>query len=226
MNRRRTDKSNHERHTGSVPARELLRRTNVTLIIDGYNLMHVTRFKPVRDNDAGELRRCREGMLSLLAEHLPADRFRQITVVFDSQHAPTHLPEQTSFRHLDVQFARNENSADDQIAILIGKHPTPKRLIVVSSDHRVQVATRRRRANWIDSDRWIEAVLEQDWTAESEAEIESDDESVTMSEKELSEFRSAMAGEDSGEEQPNEPESNEPAENPFPDGYFDDLEDD
>jgi predicted RNA-binding protein with PIN domain len=220
VKRRRNNKSNQ------VDASEVVRRLKSELIIDGYNLMHVTRFKP-RGNNDGELKRCREGMLALLATHLPADRYRRITIVFDSGRAPCHLPDQFNWQHINVCFARDENSADDLIAIMIQQAVNPTQLVVVSSDHRVQVAARRRRATGLDSDRWFDAVLEQEFTghgtqtnqptnSESKA-------SSTMSKEDLDEFREAMK--DPIEiEAAKDDEAADEFENPFPDGYFDGIE--
>lgn len=223
-------------------ASKVVKRSNCDLLIDGYNLMHVTRFKPA-DNREGELRRCRDGLLSMLAKHLPSERYRQITVVFDSESAPSHLPDQLQWRHLQVVFARLENSADDLIVNLIQQHSNPRSLVVVSSDHRVQVAAQRKRgATWIDSDPWIEAVLELAETgadaftdnAPHDANSESDAEArITMSADELEEFRKAMNADDGDQNEASE-SRNAPSrvkpdaeffENPFPRGYFDDLDD-
>lgn len=213
MNRRRSDKISR------IDASEVVDRTNCELIIDGYNLLHVTRFKP-RGNNEGELRRCREGLLSLLAKHLPDGHHRRVTIVFDSEGAPKHLADEVRWQHLFVVYARYENSADDLIAQLIGGHNNPKQLVVVSSDHRVQVAADRKKATAIDSDQWFDAVLERPTTKSHQPEQQR---SPTMSKEDLEAFRLAMdvpmdteVIQDSVEEE---------FENPFPDGYFDDLDD-
>ena len=210
LKRRRNNKSN------APDASELVRRRNNDLIIDGYNLMHVTRFKP-RGTSDGELKRCREGMLALLATQLSAEQYGRITVVFDSDRAPRHLPARIRWRHLDVVFARDENSADDLIVRLVRGSTNPKQLIVVSSDHRVQVATQRRRATAVDSDRWFDALVhdvdEPDSTSEDEPQL-------SFSSDELDAFRAAMS--EPLEATPSDDASEH--ENPFPQGYFDDLD--
>lgn len=243
MNRRRNDNSNR-RHASDVA-----RSGGREVLIDGYNLMHVTRFKPV-GNSEGELRRCREGLLSMLAKCLPSSRYRRITVVFDSSNAPGHLPDQMSWRHIEVLFAREQNSADDQIALMISQHSTPKQLVVVSSDHRVQIAANRRRAIWVDSDPWIEAILDQNELAEASdreqnanpklAERDKDPaprETPDLSSDELSDFIRTMNEPISLDDEKKRPAGSRDSgsldagsqddefENPFPEGYFDDLED-
>ncbi len=224
MNRRRSDKSKRSgrRHERNVDASEIVRRPKSELIIDGYNLMHVTRFAPASRTE-GELRRCREGLLSLLAAHLASQRHQKITIVFDSENAPKHLPDQQNWKHLHVVFARHENSADDLIIRMIGNRANPKQLVVVSSDHRVQVAAQRRRATPVDSDIWFDAVLE--LRAEMIADSPTKETEPKLSTDELRTFRKAMS-EPVEIEQPAE-ETDDAAvefENPFPDGYFDDLE--
>ena len=217
MNRRRNDKSKR------FNASEVVARRNVYLVIDGYNLMHVTRFKPL-NNEMGELKRCREGLLSLLAERLLDHQYREITVVFDSDQAPKHLPDQLRWRHIDVIFARNENTADDYIAKLVQGHAHPRQLIVISSDHRVQNAASRRKATVLDSDDWFDALLDYKPTAEL---YEPTDDPPNLDGEELSEFIAEMK-----KPKEIEPEIDDKAigtepddefENPFPEGYFDDL---
>ena len=203
--------------------------------------MHVTRFKPTSQAE-GELRRCREGLLSLLADCLPASRHPSITIVFDSANAPKHLADRSTWKHLQVVFARDENSADDMLAVMIAQQPNPKQYVVVSSDHRVQVAAQRRRATPVDSDVWFDAVLELKATTDakpskSNRTLETRQSSeATLSPHELASFRKAMSEPKELEPLELDPlerlESNDagdgdkPTEidNPFPEGYFDDCD--
>ena len=212
MNRRSSDKINR------IDASEVVRRAKSEVLIDGYNLMHVTRFKPIRQSE-GELKRCREGMLSLLAEMMPAERYRKVTIVFDSQAAPRHLEDAVRWQHLHVLFARDENSADDLISILINKSAHPKRLVVVSSDHRVQIAAQRKKATAIDSDVWFDALLEEPKPTR-ETQVANEE---TLSPADLAAFRADMKmplKETEGDEQLDQ----DFYENPFPKGYFDGIE--
>lgn len=215
MKRRRSDKINRQETAQRRHASELVRRKKAHLLIDGYNLMHVTRFKPLSDS-AGELRGCREGLLSMLAELLSTTQYKQITVVFDSENAPLHLPDQISWQHLDIQFARKENTADDLIVALIRQHASPKQLVVVSGDHRIHAAAGKRVAV-VDSDLWWEALLDNPSAQSPEEPRDGDSEPIKerMSAEELDDFRKAMT------------ETTEASEfdNPFPQDYLDDIED-
>ena len=123
------------------------------LLIDGYNLLHVSGVFGT-GTALTELHRSREALLAFLAAALaPAER-AQTTIVFDAASAPPGLPQ--SFLHdgVRVEFAREPGNADAMLEKLIAAHDAPRKLIVVSGDHRVQRAARRRRAQAIDSDRW------------------------------------------------------------------------
>lgn len=219
LNRRRSDKVNQ------IDASEVVRREPSELLIDGYNLMHVTRFKPV-GSEEGELRRCREGMLALLAEQLPENQYRKVTVVFDSQKAPIRLADEFRWAHINVVFARQENSADDLIAVLIAENATPKQLVVVSSDHRVQTTAARRNATALDSDKWFDAILEMCPTMEATQAHHPNEKTEQLSQHELEAFRNEMSVpiEDHPDAHPTT--DKEQVKNPFPKGYFDDIEED
>jgi len=123
------------------------------LLIDGYNLLHVTGIVG-RGNELTALHRAREALLRFLAASIePAER-AQTTIVFDAAGAPPGLPRTIVHEDMTVHFARDYADADAMLEDLIAAHDTPRSLLVVSSDHRVQRAARRRRAKSIDSDRW------------------------------------------------------------------------
>ncbi len=58
-----------------------------------------------------------------------------------------------------VRFAARDEDADTLIEELIREDSAPRRLTVVSSDHRIQRAAKRRRARAVDSDVWYAEVL-------------------------------------------------------------------
>jgi hypothetical protein len=58
---------------------------------------------------------------------------------------------------MHVEFAPPGKEADDVIEDLIAGHSAPKRLLVVSSDHRLHKAARRRKAKVRDSDKFLDA---------------------------------------------------------------------
>jgi hypothetical protein len=80
-------------------------------------------------------------------------------VVFDAAHSPPGLPRSVDHRGLRVCFASQYADADSMIEDLILADSVPRRLTVVSSDHRVQRAARRRRARAVDSDVWFMEAL-------------------------------------------------------------------
>jgi predicted RNA-binding protein with PIN domain len=125
----------------------------MALLIDGYNLLHVTDiFGPA---GAGtELHRTRLALLDALAVAIDQRERRQTTIVFDAAGAPPGLPSITAHDGMTVRFARKKASADELIEELIEECAAPKALTVVSSDHRVQRAARRCGAIYVDSDRW------------------------------------------------------------------------
>ena len=122
------------------------------LLIDGYNLLHVTAFfgRGVR-----AFAKSREQLLDFLAAVIEPGELSQSCVIFDAALAPPGLPQVVIHQGLRVEYARDHASADELLAERIREHHHPRRLTVVSSDHRVQAAARRRNALAIDSDEWL-----------------------------------------------------------------------
>lgn len=127
------------------------------LLIDGYNLMHATGIASAAKGRT-PLERERLGLLDFLAVAIDWATEVTATIVFDSAAAPPGLPDQVTYRGLDVRFARAYRDADEMLEELVRSHDSPRRLTVVSSDHRVQRAAKRRRARAIDADVWYEQV--------------------------------------------------------------------
>ena len=69
------------------------------------------------------------------------------------------LPKVVEHRGLTVRFARGYENADALIEELICAETAPRQLTVVSSDHRLHRAARRRRARAVDSDGWYAEIL-------------------------------------------------------------------
>ncbi len=130
----------------------------MTLVIDGYNLLHASGILG-RGVGPGGLERSRTALLNFLAESLEPGELPGTTVVFDAREAPPGLPRVVQHRGITVRFADPGGDADTLIEELIRADSSPRRLVVVSSDHRLQRAARRRRARPIDSDRWYADVL-------------------------------------------------------------------
>jgi uncharacterized protein len=128
------------------------------LIIDGYNLLNVVGIVG-RGIGPGGLERARLALLNFLAESLEPADIAKTTVVFDSREAPWGLPRTVLHRGLSVKFASKYPDADCLIEELIQKESAPRKLTVVSSDHRLQRAAKRRRARAVDSDVWYGETL-------------------------------------------------------------------
>lgn len=132
----------------------------MALLIDGYNLLHASGILG-RGVGPGGLERSRLALLNFVAESVPAQALSGTTVVFDAAGAPPGLPHTLYHRGITVRFARDYDSADALIEELILADAAPRRLTVVSSDHRLHRAARRRKAKAIDSDRWYAETLRQ-----------------------------------------------------------------
>ncbi len=130
----------------------------MSILIDGYNLISAVGIMG-RGVGPGSLERARLALLNFLAESLDPRQVGRTTVVFDAKNAPTGLPRIVAHRGLSVRFASCYPDADSLIEELIVEESAPRNLTVVSSDHRIQRAARRRRAIPIDSDIWYQGVL-------------------------------------------------------------------
>lgn len=121
------------------------------LLIDGYNLMHAVGIAR-STYGPGELEQRRTQFLKTLVGHLTDDQRSRTMVVFDAGNAPQDLSRRQVMAGMDVVFAPPGGDADTVIEEVIAAHSAPKRLRVVSSDHRLQKAARRRRAAFVDSE--------------------------------------------------------------------------
>ena len=123
-------------------------------LIDGYNLLHASGVfgGPPGPNAFAQARRA---LLDALAELLAEREAARTTVIFDAADAPRGLPAAGRHRGIYVRFARDHADADDLIEQLIVEHRDPRRLTVVSGDHRLHRAARQRGATAIDSDVWL-----------------------------------------------------------------------
>jgi predicted RNA-binding protein with PIN domain len=114
-------------------------------VIDGYNLLHAMGLLGGPVGPHG-LAKARANLLGLVgAVHADAD---PVTVVFDARRAPAGVTADEVRGPVRVEYATREE-ADDRIEWLIAHDPAPKRLVVVSDDHRLrQAAARRGCAAW------------------------------------------------------------------------------
>src|SRR5690606_3973739 len=107
------------------------------LLIDGYNLLHVSGVFAPRGGPAS-LERSRNALLAWLAATLEADEITHTTVVFDAREAVAGRPSSFNYRGISVMFASEYEDADALIEALVRAESAPRRLTVVSSDHRIQ----------------------------------------------------------------------------------------
>jgi len=125
----------------------------VTLIIDGYNLLHASGVFGAERGPRG-FEQSRLALLDALLEWLGPEADDCI-VVFDAARAPDGLPGRTLHHGIRVWFAREYPDADSLIEELVAGDDAPGSLVVVSGDRRLQAAARRRRATAIGADEWL-----------------------------------------------------------------------
>jgi predicted RNA-binding protein with PIN domain len=124
-------------------------------LIDGYNLIHALGIGGRIQGPAG-LQRARAALLQALAELLPGEEAALTVVVFDAGRPPPGLPRSVVEHGISVRFAAGHEDADALLEELIARHSAPRKLTVVSSDHRLQRAARRRKARAIGSEAWYD----------------------------------------------------------------------
>jgi predicted RNA-binding protein with PIN domain len=198
------------------------------LIIDGYNLLHVTGVSGKR----GDLQGSREALLRLLAATIEPKERTLTTIVFDAADAPPGLPRTVIYEEMTIHYAANYDNADELIEELIAANNVPRSLTVVSSDHRIQRAARRRRALFVDSDVWIaDAMRRRARERRPPPPVAKPQESLSGDEVSywLSEFGDAPTVEEppkaSKGTKRNSRKEDQPVDdaNPFPPGYGEDL---
>jgi predicted RNA-binding protein with PIN domain len=189
----------------------------VSLIIDGYNLLNATGIAP-RGDGPGNLERSRVALLNFLTQAIePSERLRT-TVVFDAgDDAPRGLPRTLDFNEMTVRFAAEYENADALIEELIRADTAPRSLTVVSSDHQLQRAAKRRRAKAVDSDRWFaELVRRRNKARRSDKQHQSAKPQTPPTESEVEYWLDEFSG--------NDPPANEQSlGSPFPPGYAEDA---
>lgn len=129
------------------------------LLIDGYNVLAPVA-PPNRDPDGRWLQRERTQLVGRLVEHLTDVQRAGTCIVFDAAKPPGGRPSEFSVEGIDVRFAVGYAEADDLLEEMISAHSAPKNLIVVSSDHRVQAAAKRRGSGFRDSQPWLDDLLD------------------------------------------------------------------
>ena len=124
------------------------------LIIDGYNLMHAVGLAR-QQYGQGDLERSRNAFINFLSLAISEKQSARTIVVFDAFDAPDNLSRKYQQSGMTILFAPSGCDADSVIEEMIENHSAPKQVLVVSSDHRIQRAARKRRAKSIDSDLFL-----------------------------------------------------------------------
>ncbi|GIX02064.1 MAG: hypothetical protein KatS3mg112_1001 [Thermogutta sp.] len=133
----------------------------IRYLIDGYNFLNCSGIEVKNAGAAGAspLGVARQALLDFLVEHLTPEEARETLVVFDAHSPPRPLPAEFEYCGISVKFAVRYPDADSLLERLIREHTSPRKLTVISSDHRVQRAARRRRAKFVDSEKWYRELL-------------------------------------------------------------------
>lgn len=131
--------------------------TSSLFLIDGYNLWWGSEdIGP--DNDTGTLQNARQSLINWLLKTLPPKLAAKTVLVFDAKNPPANRTSIYNYEGLIVHFAVGYGEADTLMEEYIKQHTAPRNLTVVSSDHRVQRAAKRRRAQAIDSNLWCQHI--------------------------------------------------------------------
>ena len=195
-------------------------------IIDGYNLIFTCGLEG-KTRTPQSLEKARARLVATVASKLSKKERSGTTIVFDAKRLPI---KETSadFRAHDIRvlYAVDHEDADTLIEELIAKHSTPKKLVVVSSDHRLQTAATRRKATAVDSDVWYEQLLATRKHRGDAKQPQNDDgcskeslESIDW----VNEFGSVDIDDEAGEAPDASSDPNASNFNPFPPGYGEDL---
>lgn len=135
------------------------------LLIDGYNLMHAAGMFQASFGP-GEFEKRRNRFLSELAGALRAAERDRTTIVFDAPASGPHSVESRTAHGLRVIYARSELDADDVLEELIAAHSAPRQILLVSSDHRLQRAVKKRRGKFLDSEDFLARLAARDNAAD------------------------------------------------------------
>jgi uncharacterized protein len=162
------------------------------LLIDGYNLLFTSGMDG-RGRGPRWLQRARERLLVFLHSKLPAEDIPFTVIVFDAATRPFHTggtdeAEAASNRQaaqgIQVIFAVDYDEADDLLENMIRRHPAPKSLTVVSSDHRILKCALARRAQALDVDSFLTHLESAAANEESTLQNEKHDYSISPDEVE------------------------------------------
>ena len=135
-------------------------------LIDAYNVIFECGLQSKVASPIA-LQRARERLIRIVASQVSDSLRREVTLVFDSKLAPIKETTPRSRVHgIEVWYAVGYPDADTLIEELIRTHSTPKKLVVVSNDHRIQDAARRRQSTVIPSEAWMDDLERGRWLDE------------------------------------------------------------
>ena len=122
------------------------------LIIDGYNLMHAAGIGKT-SSGPGDLERRRRRLVQQVAARLDHKAAADAMMIFDSAQDLNDQPSPEELSvPLRVRFSQAGRDADSEIEWLLESHSSPRQVLVISSDHRLHKAARRRKAKCMDSE--------------------------------------------------------------------------
>jgi predicted RNA-binding protein with PIN domain len=124
------------------------------LLIDGYNLLHAAGMAQ-SNYRRGDLLRCRTRLLRFLLSNLTPAEICGTTVIFDAREPPPDRPASLVVSGIRVLFANPGGDADVLIQSWLERHPTPRRVTLVSSDRLLQRAARSRGSKFIGSEDFV-----------------------------------------------------------------------
>jgi predicted RNA-binding protein with PIN domain len=124
------------------------------ILIDGYNVLHQSGLLG-KGRGPGFLERARRALVRFIAASVGTDTVAEVTIVFDAKQVPQNAAPPTLEHGVTVLYSSGYEDADAMLEDLIRRASQPKRLLVVSSDHRVQRAARRRRARSMGAEEWL-----------------------------------------------------------------------
>ena len=116
-----------------------------------------------------------------------------MTIVFDATGAPPGLPRTVSHHEMTVHFAPRNSNADEMIEELLEDWQSPKKLIVVSSDHRLQTAAQRKGAHFLGCTEFLDH-LERSRQANPTPIADEPEKQDRLSEKEIHDWLQEFAG--------------------------------
>lgn len=106
----------------------------------------------------GDLERCRTQLRLLLASLLSDIVLVRTTVVYDAFESISDDCRYFNEGGVKIIFAPKGTDADSEIESLLQVHSSPRQVLVVSGDHRLHNAARRRKARCIDSEVFLEEI--------------------------------------------------------------------